>query len=862
MQRGKGIARLEGGGKEPSRVTANLENRPQHATTIAEKFVRVAERGYERNEQRREAELPQIAGGIPFLLQIPDEDDSTIKYLSDKLGIEIVAEYDDGYLIVATQDLSIQTILDEANGFSKKVHGTGMFARILDIDDDSSAEGRIKRIIGDDLWQIWPFADEADLTLDVSINTAVLGSPPNLRLGNIKRPELIRKRKLEHSKALAQYQETWEEKRRQSEKTIEEFVQHYDGKIIGIYDQAEELNDTKVEQLPDSYSARLRMNGRGFRDLILNFPSLFEVVVPDDIDSPLLGTSPTSDTKALEVSAPADHAPIVCVLDSGIQEGHRWISAAIRSDISQCFVPNVTATEVADYVGGGGHGTRVAGAVLFSSRVPKTESTQAPFWVANARVLDGTCSLDKRLFPPQLLSAVVRKYGEFGVRIYNHSINANCGCRTSRMSSWATVIDELSFRNDALFIQSAGNLCWSSGSLQNPGVLDNLGSGKRYPHYLYDAASRIANPAQSLQALTVGSIAAEVFEDDFRQSLAFRHGPSPFSRTGFGLWNSIKPEVVEFGGDIAASKALPIRISYPPDTCPELIRSTLHGGPALSRDTVGTSFAAPKVAHIAAHLQALFPSRSTQLYRALIVNSARWPSWVDERSITDRVIFVRSIGYGVPSLERATENASNRVTVVTESEYEVHAKEGLVFGVPIPEEIRRPGEDFNVRIDVTLAYTAEPRRTRKGRRGYLSVWLDWKASKRRESFDAFLARALKDADEVDDSSNVGDKNFSWTLGNSRDRDGATDGLSRRNGTVQKDWTVVKNYDLPNIFGVVVRGHEGWARGDQEATAKFSLVVSFEAVGTEVPIYASVQEAIDLEVAEIESRTIIDTGDEA
>ena len=62
------------------------------------------------------------------------------------------------------------------------------------------------------------------------------------------------------------------------------------------------------------------------------------------------------------------------------------------------------------------------------------------------------------------------------------------------------------------------------------------------------------------------------------------------------------------------------------DCYPELVRSTMHGGPAVDRDEVGTSYAAPKVTKIAARLQSVLPDESSLLYRALIVQSARWPA--------------------------------------------------------------------------------------------------------------------------------------------------------------------------------------------------------------------------------------------
>jgi len=122
--------------------------------------------------------------------------------------------------------------------------------------------------------------------------------------------------------------------------------------------------------------------------------------------------------------------------------------------------------------------------------------------------------------------------------------------------------------------------------------------------------------------------------------------------------------------------------------------------------------------------------------------------------------------------------------------------------------------------------------------------LDWKSSKKRESFDTFHARALKETDTGD---GIDDGNFPWTLGNKKERDGLTDGVSRRNGTVQKDWAIVHSYDLPDIFGVVVRGHEGWDRQNPDATARFALVVSFEVIGVDVKIYERIQAAIEAEI---------------
>jgi hypothetical protein len=125
------------------------------------------------------------------------------------------------------------------------------------------------------------------------------------------------------------------------------------------------------------------------------------------------------------------------------------------------------------------------------------------------------------------------------------------------MSAWAAEIDALSEKYDILIIQSAGNLTFS-GPVTQPGIRDHLRAGRDYPAYLLEPSSRVANPAQSLQALTVGSVAYGDLRNEFWRTFAAADGaPSAFSRTGPSLWDAIKPEVVEYGGDDVRSVSVP-----------------------------------------------------------------------------------------------------------------------------------------------------------------------------------------------------------------------------------------------------------------------------------------------------------------
>jgi hypothetical protein len=487
-------------------------------------------------------------------------------------------------------------------------------------------------------------------------------------------------------------------------------------------------------------------------------------------------------------------------------------------------------------------------------------------------VLDGNNGMPWELFPPFAMRAAVERFhqGPRHTRIFNHSINTAGYCRSRYMSAWAAEIDLLSSAYDVLVVQSAGNL-QISGPGPYLGVRDHLIAGREYPAYLYEPSARIANPAQSLQALTVGSVPYGALEAGAWHSFAQESGhPSSFSRSGFGIWNVIKPEVVEYAGDAIRTD------NAPPDVqiggrinaaCPELVRSTkFPPGPAYDRDQAGTSFAAPKVSRIAAQIQRLLPDEQTLLYRALIVQSARWPDWAEALLAELRQIdatrdparrqhllfelsqIIRCIGYGVPDEARATANDDHRTTLITTGDTPIRARECHIYQVPIPPQLRRQGDEFDICIEVTLSYVAQPRRTRRNLRRYLSTWVDWTSSKLGENLNDFRLRAMKedDASAAEESGSV----LPWTL-HENPNWGYVRDTKRSSGTVQKDWAVVKSNTLPDHFCIAVVGHQGWSH-DPDSTARYAMAVTFEILGKEIAIYDPLRLAVqDLQV-EIEA----------
>lgn len=843
----KGMPNLQGGGSSSEEEIKNKADRAKHAGYLKGRATGSSEYWQSNLSERKKSGSPVLPTGMPLLLRV--HPDSDLDYLRSSFNFEIVAEHEDGLVIIASEELDLHTFLDKADGFGKSAYGTGGAAKVFEVFGPEDQETRLRNILSAHMLSQWQNIKDGDeYIVDISIEC----------LGTIILPGRPERKDIDTDLAFEGRMGRWEKKRDdalndldelqiQREQEIIEFIRAYEGEVTSIFQ-----DEPGLTILPDSFTCRISISGIGLKDIALNYPYLFEVSEPDDIEE-LRANDNGVDAESVDVEfeLPDDEAGTVCVIDSGIQEGHKLLQGAIKSEHSWCYVPGCEVGDVADYVAAGGHGTRVAGAVLFGELVPEDGAYKYPCWIENARVLDEDNKLSYKLFPPKLLQSIVQRFQSRDVptRIFNHSINANAPCRSSRMSAWASQMDMLSWQNDILFVQSAGNIP-DSGSSICAGIKDHVHAGRNYPEYLKEKSARIANPGQSFQAITVGSISYNEINQGGWCSFSKADYPSAFSRSGMGLWGSIKPDVVEYGGDYVHDSGDPVQLSTVEDGCPELVRSTLHGpSPEFDSDSIGTSYSAPKVSRVAGILAGLFPDEPALLYRALVINSARWPEWAEDSG--DKLGALRSLGYGVPDMERASSNNEFRVTLISSGIQYIKSREAQIFQIPIPDELRSPAAEFNIRIDVTLSYVAPPRRTRRNPRHYLGTWLDWKSSHQEESLASFQDRILKDGDVAP---NDGAGVIPWVL---RERDdwGIIEGARRSVGTVQKDWAILPSHDMPQDLCIAVIGHPGWDVSS-DFGAKFSLAVSFEAIHQDIPVYAMIQAEVEA-LVEVEAEVKID-----
>lgn len=818
----EGVHKAHGGGGGALQQTIeNRKNRQNHGVKLQGAITNLKNTWEEvkKHKGQGESSLPNETD-IPIFLKI---DTNAFRDLESfrNWGIEIISEEQDGFIIGVSKDdfklfeENLIQFIDEKGKYKNTA------AKIWEIATDNN--WRINQLLNGDLKEVWGnIEDKKEYTVEIGVSCYV----PNIKSYPEKHDFDSEEKYLQKLDEYKAYENSLIIERDEKQILREKEVQKYTSDYKGI---VHEEWDNEI----DAVYFKLTINGKGLRDLVFTYQYLFKISFPAIYSVESLPVDLAFDTNA-NILAPHENSPVVCIIDSGIQEKHRLLSPAINNDESKSYVDGNMDT--GDFVKISGHGTKVAGAVLYPREIPAGGDVRLPCRLQNARILDDKNEISKERFAPPLIEQIVKDFS--ATRIFNLSVSEKKAYSGTHMHELPAAIDKLMHEKDVLFIISAGNLYQSTGDINNPGISEFIQNQKVYPDYLEDDNCKIANPGISFFALTVGSVGHAAFEDDDFKSMAGPDFISPFSRCGFGIWGAIKPDVVEYGGDLVINKTTS-QVKQHPETSSLLVNSTLYGAPAVGREGYGTSYSAPKVSFIASQLQAEHPNENCLMYRALIVQSARLPSHCFNNPTTRDFA---NYGYGIPDIDRALNNNQNRITFVQNGK--LGAKKADIFKLNIPRELRGEGKGFGLLIEVTLSFTAKTRLTRKGAHSYLSSWLEWKSSRYGENFNSFRNRTIQylDTEEAileNEEIETGEKAIKWVV---RENPNWTDiKINRNNSSVQKSWAVIEPHQFTEDFSIAVVGHAGWDR-NLENEIPYALCVSFEVVGADVPIYNLIAEA--------------------
>jgi subtilisin family serine protease len=800
-----------------AKTNENKENRQNHgqylgssANTLIESWKNIIEA-----KQAEGIVLPN-ENDIPIFLRVDTEAFDIDKF---KLwGIELISEEENGYIIGASTD-NFQAFFENVDDFlNEKGQRKDKAAQIWEFVTDES--WRVRELLKGELGDVW---ENIEYSVLYTVQLGVSCYTPNKKVypnwEDFDSEAKFQEKVAEFNSTIKELQIERDTKQIKRESEIEKYIQNYGGKLHDIWD-----NET------DAIYFKLSISGKGLKDLVQTYQYLYEVKLDSKYDLENEDTNGDDDYE-IEITAPDNDATKVCIIDSGIQENHRLIQLAIDTANSRSYVDGDSSIE--DYVKISGHGTKVAGAVLYPYAIPKNGKVKLESILQNARILDNKNEISTSKFEPKLMEQIISDYPN--TKIFNLSVSEKAAYIGTHMPSLAASIDKLIHEKSILFIVAAGNLYSSSQLPSNLGIIQHLKEGRSYPAYLNEVGTKVANSGVSYFAITVGSIAKENYEDADYKAIAGKNNISPFSRTGLGLWGCIKPDVVEFGGDLIKNK-LSNELITNEITSPELVNSTLHGAKAVGKDSFGTSFSTPKVSYIASKLQSEHPKESAQMYRALIIQSARLP---EHCFINPSLNDFRYYGYGVPDLNRALNNSQSRITFIQDGK--VGPQKADIYRLKIPNELKGEGKEFRILVEVTLSFTAKTRLTRKGSHQYLANWLDWRSSKYNESFSSFRNRTLEylegefDDDEIDEATNA----IQWVV--RENPMWGVKGMSRNNSTVQKSWAVIEPQQFAEEFSIAIVGHFGWDK-NIENEIPYALCVSFEIMDSQINIYKILGEA--------------------
>lgn len=534
----------------------------------------------------------------------------------------------------------------------------------------------------------------------------------------------------------------------------------------------------------------------------------------------------------------------VSVFDSGVNNQHPLLKDFISE--SDLYTWN-KAWGTADTEPNGGHGTGMAGLILYgdlTDSLSSTENINIYHGIESYKVLHPNSKVSPELFGIIYLDG----YNELKIqrpkneRVICISVTNDGVNESGRPSSSSATIDNIVCgnanvsSNPQLIIVSGGNV--------------HLEKETDFPDKNF--LSSIQDPGQAYNALTVGAYTRKNLISDTSKynPLASNGEMSPNNSTS-AIWETQwpnKPDIVFEGGNAATD-------GYFVTSHPELDPISLDKDftSKLFLPFGGTSSAAAFAAKMAADLKRLNPSFWPETIRGLMVHSADWTDQMlqgkDLKKEGDRRSLIRSVGYGVPNFEKASYSTKNSLTLIAENYLKPYKIEGSqvktneyhFYELPWPTSVLEEVlYDKNVKIIITLSYFIEPNpgaRQYANNFSYHSHSLDFKMIKPLESLKTFERRISAAAEDLEEGENIKDEE--WVI---KER-------IRGKGSLKKDFLNTTGAELAQRNKIAIFPKGGWYKTRKKlenynSEIRYSLIVSIETDEVDVDIYSPVELAIE------------------
>lgn len=542
-----------------------------------------------------------------------------------------------------------------------------------------------------------------------------------------------------------------------------------------------------------------------------------------------------------------EHDVLVCLLDTGINNGHPLLNPLIPDDNCLTSIPQQGTHDP-----GLGHGTQMAGIIEYGNLEEKLESSE------NVKIFNRLCSIKiipnsgrnaQDMYGPITEQAVYRAEISFpnDRKLYCMAITAN-GSQDGLPTSWSSTMDKLAFNdgiNSRLMIVSAGNVLFDP---INYSIWNNYPSG--------NALRPIQDPSQSWNVLTIGAFTEKIAIGEQEQygRVAASGELSPYSTTtvNWPLSTPLKPEIVYEGSNLFYTND-PTTPYTPGEEIESLTTNSLFQvNPFVSFSA--TSLASAIATSKASLLMQRYPQLWPESIRALMIHSAEWTEAMKRQfpatNKSQLKIRMRNVGYGVPNDVRLFNSLDNALTLIFQERIQPYIKDNStpkmnemhLIKLPWPSQLLQTLGETLIKIKVTLSYFIEPGPGKigwKNKYNYQSFGLRFELNDVNEDEEAFKQRINKKMRNEETYHSTAADSSRWKIG-SKNRDV---------GSIHSDFIEDTAINLADCKYLAIYPVGGWWKNRTNLKrynekTRYSLIVSIETPRQEIDLYNAVATQIE------------------
>ncbi len=271
----------------------------------------------------------------------------------------------------------------------------------------------------------------------------------------------------------------------------------------------------------------------------------------------------------------------------------------------------------------------------------------------------------------EIIDEVVEKYSSY-VKIWNLSLGIEAKKCNESMSDLGIFLDYIQDKYGVQCFVSSGNI-------------NQLPLRQWPPQSSIGEHDRLISPADSVRSITVGSIALY----DSKNSIVKANEPSPFSRRGPGANYIVKPDVVDYGGNLSNQYSIQGLGVKGLDIKGNIIEGN------------GTSYSTPRVVQKFSSIYDEMVTKDILLAKAMVIHSARMNT---HSSLNQNQDLIKYYGFGMPGLnvEDILHCSEHEVTLV----FRQVVSQGYyleLFDFPYPDSLIKNNKYYG-EICMTLAY--------------------------------------------------------------------------------------------------------------------------------------------------------------